>query len=298
MKKLFIPVVCLLVLLTACGTNNSSEIPSSEVPLVNASDSSSETDSVVTDTQIRVEEVVSEPFEESADNLSGEGDLEEIPTQTPEPEPYSPILDETEDMGMEYVDKIIFIGDSTSYRMKMNGVLSDGKDTQQIWTGSNGTMTLSYQSFIKIPYKGREVTLREAAAMEQPEYMIITLGLNGVAFMDEEYFTAQYCDLVEGIMEASPDTAIMLQSVFPVSATYPNLHQINRDVLEKCNSWILGIAEKYGLRYLNTTSILVDETGYMKPEYDCGDGFHMNAEGLTEVVNYIRTHGYVAKPVA
>ena len=60
------------------------------------------------------------------------------------------LLRGTGDMGQEYIDSIIFLGDSTTYGLKAYAVLTDGKKTKQVWTPSNGTLTLSYQGFVDI----------------------------------------------------------------------------------------------------------------------------------------------------
>ncbi len=46
----------------------------------------------------------------------------------------------------------------------------------------------------------------DAAAEVKPEYLLITLGVNGVSHMNEAYFTAEYTSLVNAVQEATPDT--------------------------------------------------------------------------------------------
>ena len=157
------------------------------------------------------------------------------PTEELPPQPPATVLAETEDMGQEYLDKIIFRGDSTTYGMKYYGVLSGGKDTQQVWTPSSGTLTLSYQGFATIVYPptGEEIPIRDAVERTKPEMMVITLGVNGVSFMDEDYFKSEYSSLVNDIKAISPDTKIILQSIFPVASTYEYLSSIITRTLPK-----------------------------------------------------------------
>lgn len=204
------------------------------------------------------------------------------------------ILGETADMGMEYVDKMVFLGDSTTYGMKYYAVLSDGKNTQQVWTPSNGTLTLSYQGFAAIVYPkdGSEIPIRDAVADALPEYMVITLGVNGVSFMDEAYFKDEYTDLVTDIQAISPNTKIILQSIFPVASNYEYLSSINNEKISTANRWILDVAEETGVPFLNTASVLIGADGWLPQEYQNGDGLHLNETGFSKVVSYIRTHGY------
>ena len=54
----------------------------------------------------------------------------------------------------------------------------------------------------------------------KPEYLVITLGVNGISFMDEEWFIRDYTSLVQLVQAASPDTKIILNSIYPVADSY------------------------------------------------------------------------------
>lgn len=56
--------------------------------------------------------------------------------QTKAPEQTSTQLGETADAGDEYISKMVFIGDSTTYGLKAYEVL----DGSQVWTPSSGTL--------------------------------------------------------------------------------------------------------------------------------------------------------------
>ncbi len=204
------------------------------------------------------------------------------------------MLEETSDRGPDYIDKMIFLGDSTTYGMKYYAVLSGGKNTEQVWTPSTGTLTLSYQGFASIVYPpdGSEIMIREAVERAKPEYLVITLGVNGISFMDEEYFKSEYLSLVTDIQSISPDTKIILQSIFPVASTYEYLSSINNEKISTANQWVLDVAEECNVRYLNTASVLVGADGWLPQSLQNGDGLHLNEEGFKLVLAYIRTHGY------
>lgn len=233
-----------------------------------------------------------------------------LPTPTPAPTAGPPViipglntsidtqspayLHESEDAGQEYVDKIIFLGDSTTYGLKHYGVLSEGEDTHQVWTPDSGTLTLSYQSVATIVYPEdeSEITIKDAAERAQPEMMVITLGVNGVSFMGEADFKREYTDLVQAIQSVSPDTKIILQSIFPVSEDYEYVSSINNVKILDANRWILAVAEATEVKYLNTISVLLGEDGWLPSDYNNGDGIHLNPESFGMVLNYIRTHAY------
>jgi len=208
------------------------------------------------------------------------------------------LLPETEDMGQDYVDKITFICDSPTYWLWPKGLLSGGRNSKQIWTGPDGTMTLAYQStyWILDPYDNKQRPIRSVVKRHKPEYLIIALGINGVSFMKEDYFVAEYTDLVTDIQAISPDTVILLQSIYPITRQYRNWGSITNVTITRANSWILRIAEETGCKYLDTISVLLAENGEAKSELMMKDGLHPNTEGLKVILNYIRTHGYQELP--
>ena len=238
-----------------------------------------------------------EPTAEPSPGIS----FDPVPDPTPPPNgEYAQIntaspalLRGTGDMGQEYIDSITFLGDSTTYGLKAYAVLTDGKKTKQVWTPSNGTLTLSYQGFVDIWYPDDdvEISIRDAVERKKPERMIITLGVNGIAFMEKDYFISEYTDLVTSIQKISPDTQIILQSIFPIASNYEYQKDINNKKICEANTWILSVAEHTGVKFLNTYTVLIGENDYMISAYQNGDGLHLNEDGFRAVLNYIRTHG-------
>ncbi|MDR1132182.1 MAG: SGNH/GDSL hydrolase family protein [Oscillospiraceae bacterium] len=212
-------------------------------------------------------------------------------TESPAAQNTGARLGETADLGQEYIDKFIFLGDSTTYGLGYYDVVADS----QVWTPENGTLTLAFWSTVKIVYPddGTEIPINEASAKKQPEYLMITLGVNGVSFMDETYFTEEYTKLVQAVQETSPDTRIILNSIYPISAAYPAENGITNAKIEAAKGWIERIANTLGVRYLDSASVLKNENGAL-PETlnNGGDGLHLNTDGFNLVINYIRTHGY------
>ncbi|MBQ4069052.1 MAG: SGNH/GDSL hydrolase family protein [Lachnospiraceae bacterium] len=207
----------------------------------------------------------------------------------------SSVLGETPDMGQEYLDKIVFLGDSRTYSYKFYEVLSGGKNTTQVWTPRSGTMTLASQGYAMIyyPETGTDITIRDAVKLKQPEYMVIGLGTNGVSFMTEESFKAEYRALINDIKRISPNTKVMINSIFPVANYYERLDLINNKKIAEANQWLVEVAEETGAKYLNTAEVLVDEQGWLNINYDNGGGAtHLNKLGDEIVMQYIRTHGY------
>ncbi len=217
---------------------------------------------------------------------------------TPQPEPAEPTVElaETEDMGQEYIDKMVFLGDSTTYGMGAYGILP----FTQIWSDSAGTLALFNWEVDPIayydpadPYNAQSLSIADAAARRQPEYLVITLGINGIALLDEQQFKDYYTDMVQAIQAASPNTRIICQSIYPVlDDVVPK--GISNAGVNAANGWIYEVAQATGARYLNSHDLLVDDTGNLAKKYSNGDsmGIHLNNAGFDVVLTNLRTHGW------
>ena len=229
----------------------------------------------------------------------------EVPEETQEDVPTSSsvILASTEDRGEDYLDSFIFFGESTTYHLKSRGVLKGGSDTKQVWAPDSGTCILDSTITtlrIRYPDTGEALTVREAAERKQPEYLVLTFGLNGAVghvTRGDAAFKSAYRALISSVLEVSPNTKIILQSCFPVASNMDmSAYSITLDDLNKyivcLNGWTLELAEEMNLRYLNTAEILTDEDGRLREEYQVGDGHHLTRQAYVKILNYIRTHGY------
>ena len=224
------------------------------------------------------------------------GDTETVSIETPPPTPTPVRLGETEDMGREYLDKLIFLGDSTTYGIGYyyNQGYTELCPPSQIWTPASGTLTLAYYNVATVVYPptGEEISIRDAVERTKPEFLFVTLGVNGISFMDEEWFKRDYTSLVRMVQEASPETKIILNSIYPVAASYPYQKDINNTLINNANVWIEQIAADTGCRFLYSHESVVGPDGYLPEGSQNGDGVHLTGEAFTTVMHYIRTHAW------
>ena len=217
-------------------------------------------------------------------------------------EPHSAVLKETEDMGREYIDGFIFFGESTTYHLKSRGVLRGGTETKQVLHDRSGTAILdssTWRMAVISQKHGEYVSLGEAISELKPKRILLTFGLNGAVAnkkRGEEFYKECYRKLINTVREASPQTRIILGSCFPVAenmdmSRYTVTASELNEIIATLNGWTLELAEDDGLYYLNVNEILTDEKGYLKNEYQVGDGHHLTAEAYTHILGYIRTHG-------
>ena len=206
-------------------------------------------------------------------------------------------LGETPNYGVFYTDTIVFLGDTTVSSMADENTLLNGEGTLQIWTDADGSLPLASnidKTEIVIPSLDQNAYIADAIAEIRPQYLLITVGFeNGVRYCTKAQFKDYYTKLIVTVKEASPETKIIVNSVFPVSKKYERKTSgISMEKIDTANGWIVEIAEEQGVRYLDSASALKSSKGYLKSEYDSGDGLHLNAEGYKAFLNYVRTHGY------
>ena len=133
------------------------------------------------------------------------------------------------------------------------------------------------------------MTIANAAKEAKPSILVITLGTDwGVSYLSESEFKECYSGLIQQIQKASPKTKIILQSIFPVTATCSTLDNTKIDT---ANKWVKAIAADNGCHYLDTQSILKDENNCLKEEYcNSNDGIHLGKNAYEAILQYIRTH--------
>ena len=198
-----------------------------------------------------------------------------------------PVLTETADQGQSYVDQFVFLGDSTTNGLASYNVV----DPKQVWTPESGTLTLDRWNISTIVYRddNSQISITDAVTKKKPAYLLITLGVNGVSYLDETTFTSTYTELVKAVQQASPSTKIILNSIYPIVGDY---YGITNAKIDAANGWIKKIAAATGTRYLDSESVLKDSTGALTAAYSNGDKLHENAEGYKQIINYLRTHGW------
>ena len=243
--------------------------------------------------------------------LTSETPTPTVNTPTPSPsettEPTKPIIVEdpcmlkaTGDAGLTYQDSITFLGDSTTYHMIINKVLSDGESTHQVWFGANGTLSLPFATTndlfdtLGAPVSAGK-TLETLAKEKKPQILVITLGAGVSPEFNEQKFKQAYNLVIDTVLAASPSTKIICNSIYPVCRTGSAIGNINNPDIKKANRWILECASDHyaagkAVYYLDSFSVLVDIEGYLPDALSNGDGLHLTAAGYELILENLRKH--------
>lgn len=198
------------------------------------------------------------------------------------------------------LDKAVFFGDSTTYglfRYNVNNRGEHGRNYRtlkksQIWVPKDGTFYLGNLTSASVALAdGRNLSLAAACAEFRPEVLIITVGINGLCSWNQQSFSKYYEKMIDVFTNASHETRIILQSVYPTAKNRSaDLAAFTNDKVDRLNRWIREIASKRKLQYLDTNAALKDENGDLRQEYQNGDGLHLNTQGFNAVLSYIEKH--------
>lgn len=252
-----------------------------------------------------------EPMQEPATDLSGS----RLPYPTGEPSggdasgegttstgvvAHERLLAETADGGQDYIDSMIFFGESTTAHLRSRGVLGDGKNTTQVWSDSSNTMMLDLnilQKKIKYPASGVEMTVPEAAAIAKPKYIVLSFGVNGIYGFSKNHdlYRVSYGRLIDAIHQSSPETVVLLQTVYPVATNQTSFNDdagVINGYIDLLNQMLPDIAKKHDAYVVDTASCLADARGFLNPSYADSDGLHLNKAAYLTILNYLRTHSY------
>lgn len=202
-------------------------------------------------------------------------------------------LKETSKIPENYVEETIFAGDSTALYYVMNGVIT-GK---QLWHKEGVSLETIFTQNIYINHIDSKMKLIEAIENKKPKRILLSLGTNSVATMEIDYFISKYETLLKEIKAKSPNTIVIVQSIFPVASILDsNKKALNNDKINKMNYYLLELCNKLEIPFLNTAEVLKDENGTLKEGYYRSSkneiGVHLSKEGNKVAMEYFKKHVY------
>lgn len=194
-------------------------------------------------------------------------------------------LKKTKNYGNEYFNKITMVGDSNIMNMYLNGYLNG----LRAWAIPCLHAESMHSIEINLYGLGIKMKLLDAVEKYKPETMILNFGTFSTTWISEETFIEKANAMIEQIKEKSPDTKIILISIYPIKKG-DNINKFQQDIINKYNFLILEMADKYGLKYLDVQEVLKSNDGYGKEEYFVDDKFHLTLLGHSTVKECIKTH--------
>ena len=190
----------------------------------------------------------------------------------------------TELTAQDFLASLTFLGDSTTAHMTARANVKPN----QVWAAKNRYLNLDSRiTYAKIvaPDTSEELTIAQAAAHLRPPFLVITLGVDyGVYYYrnDLDTFRFYYEKLLDAIQAASPDTVLILQSIFPVTAAST---AITNEMIDNANLVIRAIAADRGLVFVDANRVLKDTNGYLAAAYcNSADGIHLSEAAYAKIL--------------
>ena len=208
-------------------------------------------------------------------NVGPSAEIGDAISKRPEPEDW------------DYFDDTVMVGDSITYGMASYGYLNFNHVFAKIGLHQGTALT----SKCVYTSKTNGYSISDALAIARPGKIYVTLGINAIYSYQSDWFYDNYRALLTKIKAASPDSIIIIQSIFPVTERWainnskPNCHKN----IAYANQKLSELAKEEGCLFLHTYEDLTDENGFLKTEYS-GDGIHLSRKGYETVFNYILTH--------
>lgn len=200
-------------------------------------------------------------------------------------------IPEAEKEDWDYFDDTVFVGDSITYGMASYGYLSFNHVFAKIGLHQGTALT----SKCVYTSKTNTHTIFDALEMAKPGKVIVTLGINAIYSYKEDYFYNNYRSLINKIKAATPDSKIIIQSIFPVTETYAerNGRPDYNQHIAYANRELAKLSKELDCYFLHTYEKLTDENGYLQSKFS-GDGLHLSRDGYTAVFDYILSHPIVS----
>lgn len=175
-----------------------------------------------------------------------------------------------------YYGESVFIGDSImvgfrNYSAKQESFVHD---IQFLAVGSYSAfnaMKPVADDNVHPLYKGKKTQLWDAVPLTDSKRAFLLLGMNDISILGLEGARDQYKELIEKILEASPDIEIHIISV---TYTLPDQGKgkLNNDNIAAYNVLLQEMAEKNGWGYIDLCTSISDGEGNLAEEC-CSDGF-------------------------
>ncbi len=189
----------------------------------------------------------------------------------------------------------VFFGESTTAHLAARGVLPKS----MVWANDSGTMRLDASTAsrtINDPQSGEPIGFLQAIEEHQPRLLVLSFGLNGIMHFSEfpDQYIGNYRKLIEKVQERSPETAVIVQSIYPVAdIAYQSNWQFSvtpkeiNDRIETLNPKLIALCEELpNVRYIDTASTIRDNLGFLAPAFTT-DGIHFTKAAYEKILSHL-----------
>ena len=105
-----------------------------------------------------------------------------------------------------------------------------------------------------------------------------------------ERFLPYMRQILDMVKKTQPDADIYILSLVPVGRLTPDNISYNPENVTVYNQALKALSREYGTEYLDMFRLLSDPEGYYQPQYDAGDGIHIQALQYGVLKDFLKCH--------
>lgn len=139
---------------------------------------------------------------------------------------------------------------------------------------------------------GQRPLLPEGVAQSGAAKLYFMVGMNSISG-GVDNAAGDLVLLVDSILTLSPEAAVLIQSVTPMTADSPRADaQLNNETIRQYNRILADVCRERGWYFVDSAQALTDENGFLRADYsgDKAMGIHLNFSGTEAWTNYLLTH--------
>lgn len=142
----------------------------------------------------------------------------------------------------------------------------------------------------KFEYAGGEASALTILNDLQPDFVMLSMGLNDIPTYSAENFAEKYKGFADAILEVCPHTEIYIMGLSPVMS---DCEYTGNNKIDEYNGKLEELFNNYNknIYFVNAGIVLKNDKGSLNKEYSSGDGIHLTGAAydvmLEELENYL-----------
>ncbi len=282
MKRWSLVLLLFMLLLSACsGNEKPNETESTQPP------------------ETSQEAINPTPGTETPENTPPENiPPENTPSEDPQAEPAGQVPT-SEKVSTDWFSDAAFVGDSVSVMLdnynSNTGHLGTPSFFCSVSLSQNNALTYDTGNKRLPEYpkgSGQHPKIEDGIAAVGAKKVYIMLGMNCIAG-GVDRAAADLVKLAGKILEKSPDAAILVESVTPMTADSKRSDDtLNNQTIAAFNAKMQTVCVENGWYFVNVAEAVSDENGYLRADFsgDAAMGIHFNYSGAEAWADYLLTH--------
>lgn len=188
-----------------------------------------------------------------------------------------------------YLTQSLFVGDRSALALQ-----KDGRITLDQYAGKDDLKISDFlqESCVAFADDSNTYTIPQAIAKMKARRVYVMIGSNdvdGSVTVDE--FISDYKQALQNIKNSYSYCDIIACAIPPVAKDSDKSAE-TQTIIDQFNQAIAVACDELGYKYLNSTDILKDSTGYAEADYVDASTGTFNAAGANAFLEYVKSHAY------